>query len=87
MPFRRLVAGYGKDNIGDMTRDELHDLMQLIPTMLNMGSGTPEALEQYRKAIRVFIDKHIKPLEDAELNAICDERKDMPSVAVEMEDL
>ncbi|MEQ1888634.1 MAG: hypothetical protein ABL951_05570 [Alphaproteobacteria bacterium] len=69
-----------------MTREEFNDLLKIMA----LSAIPPHNESQgryYQAAIKAFIAKHIQPLEDAEDNAICDERRDMPTVAVKIEDL
>ena len=66
-----------------MTLEELGDLIRI---MRAIGAGDDAAAKRH---YQWFITQHVDPaeIEDAELNAICDERRDMPSVAVKLEDL
>lgn len=71
-----------------MTQEELFDLLNIVPlkVRLHFGLDKDVTAAQYESALRDFIAKHIDT-EDADLNAICDEREGMPSVAVKLEDL
>ena len=75
-----------------MTREELYDLMQLIPALLKTGDGCLKSQQAYDRKIHEFIAKHIEPpapktAEDAGLNEMCNARADQPAVAVKLEDL
>ena len=44
-----------------MTREELYDLMQLIPALLKTGDGYLKSQQAYDRKIHEFIAKHIEP--------------------------
>ena len=75
-----------------MTREELKDLLMLA-TMHTHMIARKVSEGAFESGMAHFIARHIdRPEmagieEDAELNAICEERADMPSVAVKLEDL